>query len=315
MRIVLGFDGGGTKTECVLMDDAHRVRATVRSGPSNPHRVGCEAALAAIRDAARLALQGAQLRPDDLSAICAGLAGTALPEVAAEMKALLVGAFPALPIRLCTDLDLTLAAVGVFPAMVLVAGTGSAAIGCDAQGHTARVGGHGPLLSDQGSAFDIGHRAALAALREHDRTGSDSPFAQRLLEEVAAPDWPAFRQRAVAAPDEVFPRLFPIVVSAAEASEPPALSILEAAAADLASLVGDLAHRLGLAAQHVPLVKTGGMSGRSPLFDRLLDDRILALLPQVEFCALSMTPAQAAARLALDLPLVPQPAKDSYGRA
>jgi len=48
MRYVLGFDGGGTKTECALMDELGRVRATGRSGPSNPMRVGFGGALAAV---------------------------------------------------------------------------------------------------------------------------------------------------------------------------------------------------------------------------------------------------------------------------
>src|SRR6201998_3032733 len=41
MRFVLGFDGGGTKTECVLMDETGEGRAKGRSGPSHPVRVGC----------------------------------------------------------------------------------------------------------------------------------------------------------------------------------------------------------------------------------------------------------------------------------
>src|SRR5579864_637460 len=48
MRYVLGLDGGGTKTECVLMDESHRVVTTSRGGPSNPMRVGFGGALAAV---------------------------------------------------------------------------------------------------------------------------------------------------------------------------------------------------------------------------------------------------------------------------
>src|SRR5208283_1810822 len=59
-----------------------------------------------------------------------------------------------------TDLELTLEATGEGPAIVLIAGTGSAAVGRDAQGQIARIGGHGPLLGDEGSSFDVGRRAA-----------------------------------------------------------------------------------------------------------------------------------------------------------
>jgi len=40
MRSVLGFDGGGTKTECVLMNDSAKILARTRSGPSNAVNVG-----------------------------------------------------------------------------------------------------------------------------------------------------------------------------------------------------------------------------------------------------------------------------------
>src|SRR5579883_943259 len=46
MRYVLGFDGGGTKTECVLMSEDGRIVAQSRGGPSNPNRVGFGGALA-----------------------------------------------------------------------------------------------------------------------------------------------------------------------------------------------------------------------------------------------------------------------------
>ena len=59
MRYVLGFDGGGTKTECVLMDQDRRVLSRGRGGPSNPNRVGFGGALASVSDAARLAVASA----------------------------------------------------------------------------------------------------------------------------------------------------------------------------------------------------------------------------------------------------------------
>ncbi|MGB9465151.1 MAG: BadF/BadG/BcrA/BcrD ATPase family protein, partial [Candidatus Acidiferrum sp.] len=56
MRYVLGFDGGGTKTDCVLMDESGAILARAQAGPSNPLRVGFGAAITAIREAARQAV-------------------------------------------------------------------------------------------------------------------------------------------------------------------------------------------------------------------------------------------------------------------
>src|SRR5580704_11118537 len=86
MRFVLGFDGGGTKTDCVLMDESGAILARSQAGPSNPLRVGFGAAIAAIREATRFALaQAGLLESAAAAAICAGLAGAGPPESAEKI--------------------------------------------------------------------------------------------------------------------------------------------------------------------------------------------------------------------------------------
>src|SRR2546426_3900961 len=141
MRCVLGFDGGGTKTECVLMDETGRVLSRGRSGPSNPFRVGVESASEALQSAARDALQSAGRAIHEVAAVVAGLAGTSRHDLAERMRADLSRLFPGSAVKLCTDFELALEAAGKGPAIVLVAGTGSPAIGRDAAGRVVRIGG------------------------------------------------------------------------------------------------------------------------------------------------------------------------------
>src|SRR5260370_42567743 len=72
MRYILGFDGGGTKTECVLMNSADQVLARTYAGPSNPARIGVESAARAVEESAELALRETGLQR---SAVTAGGAG------------------------------------------------------------------------------------------------------------------------------------------------------------------------------------------------------------------------------------------------
>jgi glucosamine kinase len=299
MRFVLGFDGGGTKTECVLMDEGRRVRASARAGPSNPMRVGFGGALAAVCEAGQMAMQNAKLSLEELSGLCAGLAGAAQPESERKMKKLLAEEFPGKLVHVCTDLDLTLEATGSGPAIVLIAGTGSAAVGRGCDGQMARVGGHGPLLGDEGSAYDIGRRAAIEALRASDRGIANSSLASRILRELRVGDWEEFHLRVYSIPDEVFPRIFPVVAAAAEEGDQSARELLQDAALALAGLVTDLVERLQLKSQRFLLVKSGGMVGRTPYFDQLIDERLRLAAPQAEFGALAMTAAEAAAAMAL----------------
>lgn len=306
MKVAFGFDGGGTKTDCVLIDEQGRVLAQSRAGPSNPMRVGFGGALASVCEAARIALQTAGASADDLAALCAGLAGTGQREAAQKMKSLLSQEFPQALVHVCSDLDLTLEATGDGPAIVLLAGTGSAAVGRDYTGRFARVGGLGPLLSDEGSAYDVGRRAAMTELREFERNRVNSPLGHRILSELGLSSWEELRFRAMAAADDVFPKVFPIVVAAAESGDKSARELLQIAAAELGWLVNDLVERLQLQKKEFLLVKSGGMFGCSSYFDQQIDRRLREAAPQAQFGLLAVTPGEAAARIALRLLSLPR---------
>lgn len=299
MRFVLGFDGGGTKTDCVLMDEEQKVRARGLGGPSNPMRVGFGGALVSVCEAARSALQAAGLSAEQIAVLCTGLAGTSQSDAEMKMQRLLRQEFPASAVHVCTDLDLTLEAAGEGPAIVLIMGTGSAAVGRDAEGRISRIGGHGPLLGDEGSAYDIGRRACIFAMRHFDKEQTDSPLGTRILRETAVKSWAEFQQRASALPDDVFPRIFSVVAGAAEREDAHARELLRNAARELASLVGDLVERLHFNGKKFSFIKSGGMVGRSKYFDQQIEESLRKVALEAEFTELILPPAEAAARIAL----------------
>jgi N-acetylglucosamine kinase-like BadF-type ATPase len=305
MRFVLGLDGGGTKTHCVVMDEMLRVRAESRSGPSNPLRVGFGGALASVCEAARLAMQTAGVASHEVAVICAGLAGTAQLDARQKMKRVLAEEFSGKIVEVCTDLELLLESAGEGPAIVLIAGTGSAAVGRGVQGQILRVGGHGTLLSDEGSSYDVGRRAASLALREFDRFGADTALGAKILRQTDVADWQELQSRAQAIPDEVFPKLFSVVAESAVQGDAAAIALQHQAVLDLVGLVRDLIGRLQLGDQRFLFLKSGGMLGRYPQFDAELDKYLLEAAPHAEFGALALSPAEAAARMAVRL--LPQP--------
>ena len=311
MRWVLGFDGGGTKTVCILMNENGAILSESRSGPSNPSRIGVRAAFAAVQDAAQQAAALANIKLKQIAALCVGLAGTGQPDVAEEMRTLLAIEFPQARIQLRTDLDLALAATSsaasTGPALVLIAGTGSAAIGRGKNGEVMRVGGHGPLNSDEGSAYDIGRRALQSVIIENSSTGANSALGTKILSELGVSDLAEAQRRAQSTPEEVYARLFPVVAAAADSGDPASQNILRAAASKLAVLVATLAEQLSLKGQKFLLAKTGGMIDRCAFFDAQLDERLRADAPNARIIVLPMTPAEAAARLALQL--LPAPAR------
>ena len=301
MRCVLGFDGGATKTECVLLNEAGTILASVRAGASNPGVVGFEGAIIEVKKAAQAATFEARLNPDEISALCAGIAGVGAAKALERMRALLAAAFPSVMMKVCTDLEIALAATGTGPAIVLIAGTGSAAIGRGVNGEVRRAGGLGPQVGDEGSARDVGKKAAAAAILERDRTGEETALGKQLKRQLGIANWREFENRVSSTPlEQLYPQLFPVVANAADARDAIAREILRAAANDLGAIVKSLADDLHL--QRVPfrLAKTGGMIGHCAFFDDELDSRLREAAPTAKIGLLPISPAHAAALLALE---------------
>ncbi|HKE58753.1 MAG TPA: BadF/BadG/BcrA/BcrD ATPase family protein, partial [Pyrinomonadaceae bacterium] len=83
---VVGIDGGGTKTEAVIMDAHQQVIGEGLAGASNPLRVGIANAATAIREAIDKACAMAKVRRTDLIAAEIGLAGARRQELRARMR-------------------------------------------------------------------------------------------------------------------------------------------------------------------------------------------------------------------------------------
>jgi N-acetylmuramic acid 6-phosphate etherase len=298
MNYYLGFDGGGTKTDCAVMDAAGGVVGEGTSGPSNPLRVGYEAAFAALNSATEKTLRAAKLEKSSIRAVCAALAGAGRPGVADEVKKFLTAAFPGAFTHVASDFEAALeAAAGAGAGVVLIAGTGSAAFGRNAAGELARAGGYGPSIGDEGSAFDIGRRAFAAAARARDR-GEAPRFAEALLSAARCPDWDELIERVAAHADDVFPRVFPAVAAAAESGDAVARELLLGAAESLAELAHSVISRLKLGAQEFVLSKSGGVFGHSRVLDAHLDARLELFAPQARISQLKTSPAIGASQIA-----------------
>lgn len=299
MRYFLGFDGGGTKTECVLLNSADQVLARTYGGASNPSRIGVARAARGVEESAELALREVELKRSAITAIGAGLAGTAKAEMREQMRAALQRSFPEAAITMLTDLEAALAAAGEGPAIILVAGTGSAAFGRNAEGEIARAGGYGPAGSDQGSAFDIGRRGIALAMRQR-AGGEDSPLGTLILAQLGCTEWSVVQHRAQTMPDEIYPPIFPLIAAVADAGDAGTQEILRNAAREVVSLVVEVEKRLGLGEREFLLAKMGGTVGRSRFFDAEIDAALQRAVPNGRIGKLRISPAEAAALAAKD---------------
>jgi N-acetylglucosamine kinase-like BadF-type ATPase len=282
MAYYLGIDGGGTKTRCVLGDET-MVLATAMSGGSNIVRLGETQAREALHTAVRQVCAIANISPAQIRAICIGAAGADRPEIAAKIRTMIVELIsetaPEIAltkIEVVGDMTIALeAAFGAGPGVIAIAGTGSIAYGRDANGHTARAGGWGFAVSDEGSGHWIGRRAISGILSAHDQ-GLETALTAMVIQAWKLYTIDELVQQANSTPPPDFPRLFPIVLRAADEGDSIARDLLVDAGAKLASLativVRRLAHNTPAAILRVsmppvatlPVAMTGSVFRQSP---------------------------------------------------
>jgi len=218
------------------------------AGPSNIIRVGEVRARESLHHAIREACASAKIEPRQIERACVGVAGAGRAEVASVVRKI-ISELIAGEIEVVGDMEIALdAAFGSGPGVIVIAGTGSIAYGRNAQGASARAGGWGSAISDEGSAHWIGRSAIAGVMRALDQekdmqAGTEAVSLFRELKAI----WKLrsvdeFVKTANSNPD--FAALFPAIVTASEGGDALAQRVLEQASAELSRLAGVVIRRL-----------------------------------------------------------------------
>ena len=242
----LGVDGGQSGTTAVIGDETGRVLGLGRGGPSN--YAGAPDGPAKFVEALRSSLQGACMQagldPEHVrfAGACLGLSGGP-----ADKEPLVREIVASERIILTDDAPIALSgATAGKPGIIVIAGTGSIAFGRNREGNTARAGGWGYLLGDEGAAFWIARQAMRAALRWEEGWGVATSLRARLLDATGARNMNDLMHRCYT-PEFARPRIAGwsvIVNQAAESGDRTALEVLDAAAHELALLVAAVRREL-----------------------------------------------------------------------
>lgn len=296
MRCVIGIDAGGTKTVGLLADESGEVLAEARGGGANLHvhgELGVEKMLFRIMTALE--------PPAQVVAMCVGMAGVDRPDDRGVVLEILRRLGVRQSVLVVHDAAIALVAgaperVGI----VVVSGTGSIAYGADSGGTTARSGGWGYLLADEGSAFWFGQEALRRCVRATDGRGEPTALVAKVEERLAIEipsglvawvyDVAQFRYRVA--------ELAPLVQEAADAGDVTAEALLDEGADHLALAVRAVARRLDFA-DPFPVLLAGGGFRACPSLQRRVEQRLD--LPLARVTPLAVPPARGAVTMALDL--------------
>jgi N-acetylglucosamine kinase-like BadF-type ATPase len=298
--VVLGVDGGGTKTHAVLTDERGRVLGEGLAGPSNPLRVGVSSAAGAVREAFERALAEAGLRRADVAAAQVGLAGVRREDLRERMRETL-HALGVSSVTVSTDADIALfGATNGEPGLVIIAGTGSICCGKNARGRRHCAGGWGPVAGDEGSGSWIARRALQAVAKATDGRGPETSLVAACLDyfKVAAAE---DLSTAIYAPNMTNERIAGFgrhVLEAAERRDEVARAVVDEAGRELGLAATAVIRRLRMERDEFQVAHVGGVFKAGELVLAPLRETIERAAPRAYLAPPHLPPALAAARMA-----------------
>lgn len=316
MNCVLGIDGGGSKTICIIMDDAGKILGRGEAGASNYQSIGIEAAQKQIQSAINQATITALNHTSNINiiAICLGLAGVSRPEDMEVVKGIvnklqnsqnitaITWELQPSHIVICHDALIALiGGVGDAVGMVVAAGTGSIVFGRNHQGESKRVGGWGYILGDEGSAYKIAVAGMQAALKYYDGRGETTILLEnfqqhlqlenieKLIEVIYRKGWGVKEIAALA----------PIIDQAASEGDKIANRIIDEAVGELVIATSTVIDHIFDSQQIVEIVTTGSIwLGKCGLRERFINS-LIDKYPLVNIIYPRHEPAYGAGLLAL----------------
>jgi len=291
MSFFLGIDGGGTKTRSMVgNEDSQLGTGSARS--SKVQRVGEAYARDSLSAAIDQACLQAGISPREIARTCAGVTGAGRPEIQAIMKEL-ISSVAGGKIEIVTDVEIAFEdAFGGDPGVLAIAGTGAIALGRNSSGVTARAGGLGFPISDEGSGYWIGVEAVRLALHARDR-GESPVLLDALMAGLGANDFDDFIVRANATPSPDYATLFPIVLSTAHAGDGLAREVLDRAGSELATMAAVVVRRL-FGGGSCSVVTHGGVLSSSEIVRSRLERELKSQVPNAVLCERAIDPARGA---------------------
>ena len=296
---VLGIDAGGTKTVCLLADARGSILAEGRGPGANLHLAGELGVEKVLHEVMALALADRMVTP---AAICLGIAGVDRDDEAATVRALMRRICHNTRVLVVNDALIALVAgARDAPGIVIIAGTGSIVYGRNAAGESARAGGWGHMVGDEGSGYWIGREAVAAVMRAADGRGPRTRLTDEILAHFRVGD--ASRLPRIVYDREV-PRmnvaaLGPIIQGVAAAGDTVAARILERAAEELVLAAQSVATRLEMRGDAFSFHLAGGVFQVVPSLVSDVSRRLREVAPRSRVQLLADEPAVGAVWLAL----------------
>jgi N-acetylglucosamine kinase-like BadF-type ATPase len=297
--ILVGIDGGGTKTHALALDEHGNVVGSGVDGPCNYHSIGLDRALAALLDVTRQALGD---RKADFAAICMGSCDSAKDE--ARLTAGIQPLSLARQFRCYNDTFAALRAGSRHPyGVAIICGSGFNACALSPDGSSFRLYSLGALTGDWGGGYSLGEAAVGAVYRADDGRGEPTALTGPVLEALGVPNLAALADQITE--DRLshnrVAALAPLVFEVANAGDDVAQSIIKRLADEITISVAAMLRRGGMESMDVDVALAGGvMHGRGSLLLDTVTAQVTAQYPKAHVRRVNVPPVVGAVLLAYD---------------
>jgi N-acetylglucosamine kinase-like BadF-type ATPase/DNA-binding XRE family transcriptional regulator len=179
-RVMIGIDGGGTKTEFCLFNERGEILGRELLAGTNPNVYGMDKTQKTLK----AGIDALMARNADVCGIFAGVAGCGIDRHRRAVTAFLKKTYPGVKIEVFNDTYNVIYSTPYHENCIMaIMGTGS--VVCVKKGDTfARLGGWGYLFDRGCSGFDLGRDAVSAALADEDRVGEPTLITGMLREKI-----------------------------------------------------------------------------------------------------------------------------------
>ncbi len=301
MKYLIGLDGGGTKTKCVVTDFDLNPLYECKGGPSNFLLIGTQAVSETILALILEAMNHLKISSDEIASIFIGTTGAGRQSDAEKLKNdfNLYAQSKGYSFRsFNVDSDARIALEGAFsgePGSLLIAGTGSIIFGRDENNQIHRVGGFGKLIGDEGSGNTLGRRGLNRVAKEFDGRGGKTLLTELLLRDFGIAD----SSQLIT---EVYRNNFdvasfaPKVIEAALNGDKIANNILEEESNELLLHVKSIFNMIG--EETLKLCLIGGTIATENFYSAMFKNKIELHLPKVKIVSAENSPEIGAAFMA-----------------
>jgi len=299
--IVIGIDGGGSKTHAMVADEQGRTIAET-VGPGSAVRPGrAEHSANVIAEVVRDALASCEMTHVTPRVLSIGVAGAGRETERNELWQALVSRDLAAELVIHSDFSIALDdAFADGPGVLLISGTGSVAFGRGPTGATSRCGGWGPVCGDEGSGAWIGRRALSVVTAAADGREPETALTGAILTAAQINETSDLIGWAANAAPAQLASLAPVVLSVADAGDLRANAIVSLAVEELVLHVRALArHLYGDERAALPIALSGGMLSRGTTLRKRLEHRLKSAVPGGQLRTDVVVPARGAVRAAL----------------